>query len=175
MADKSLTIFKNDCLWKFLETFYGPIWLYHITDYLCGMFRVNDTIGYKVAMCTKFVTSRLAELFDEHGIDMGHPGWVVLTRLWEEDGITQQELSLRSGVAKPNMSNYIDLVERKGYVERRSDESDDRNKLIFLTKRGKELKTISVKLGEQVNDELCKNLTNAERKQFHQLLRKIHP
>lgn len=139
------------------------------------MFRVNDTIGYKVAMCTKFVTSRLMTLFAENGIDIGHPGWVVLTRLWEEDGITQQELSLRSGVAKPNMSNYIDLMEDKGYVTRENDETDDRNKLIYLTKKGKDLMPLCTKLGEQVNNELCQTLTSAERKQFQQLLKKIIP
>jgi DNA-binding MarR family transcriptional regulator len=46
-------------------------------------------------------------------IDIGHSGWIVLSRLWEEDGLSQQEISDRSGVAKPNISNYIDAWSRQ--------------------------------------------------------------
>jgi DNA-binding MarR family transcriptional regulator len=64
----------------------------------------------------------------------------VLSRLWEEDGLSQQEISERSGVAKPNISTYIDSLEKGDYVVRVDDPADRRNYKIYMTQKAKKAK-----------------------------------
>ena len=54
----------------------------------------------------------------------------VLSSLWHEQGISQQILAER--IAKD--------LEKKGYVHRKEDLADRRNKLVFLTPEGEEFK-----------------------------------
>jgi DNA-binding MarR family transcriptional regulator len=98
----------------------------------------------------------------------------VLSRLWEEDGLSQQEISDRSGVAKPNISTYCDKLEQENYLVRVSDQVDRRNYRLFLTKKAKDLKSICQRLAEQSNEETMKELTAAEKETLMQLLYKMN-
>jgi DNA-binding MarR family transcriptional regulator len=106
-------------------------------------------------------------------IDIGHSGWIVLSRLWEEDGLSQQEISDRSGVAKPNISTYIDALEQTDYVVRVDDAADRRNYKIFITQKAKKLKDKCQALAQQSNEETLQPLTPAEREALLKLLKKM--
>lgn len=57
----------------------------------------------------------------------------ILSCLWHEQGITQQ-------VFKACLTNLMNNLEKKGYVHRKEDPEDRRNKLVFLTPEGEEFK-----------------------------------
>ncbi len=67
----------------------------------------------------------------------------VLSSLWHEQGISQQILAER--IAKKDkacLTNLMNNLEKKGYVYRKEDPADRRNKLVFLTPEGgRSLKT----------------------------------
>ena len=107
-------------------------------------------------------------------IDIGHSGWIVLSRLWEEDGLSQQEISDRSGVAKPNISTYIDMLEKGDYVVRVDDLADRRNYKIYMTQKAKKLKEKCQALAQQSNEETMQHLTDAEKKVLLKLLGKMN-
>jgi DNA-binding MarR family transcriptional regulator len=125
-------------------------------------------------MAAKKTSARFMQLMQENSIDIGHSGWIVLSRLWEEDGLSQQEISDRSGVAKPNISTYCDKLEQENYLVRASDQVDRRNYRLFLTKKAKDLKSICQRLAEQSNEETMKELTAAEKETLMQLLYKMN-
>ena len=62
-------------------------------------------------------------------------GW-----LWYEQGITQQVLAERTAKDKACLTNLMNNLEKKGYVHRKEDPEDRRNKLVFLTPEGEEFK-----------------------------------
>ena len=138
------------------------------------MFSVNESIGYHLGMAAKKVRARFSQLMKEHGIDFGHGGWIVLSRLWEEDGLNQQEISDRSNVAKPNISNYLDKLEKDNYIVRITDPEDRRIYRVYLTNKGKDYKELCQKLAQQSNDELLKPLGKDEKDQFAHFLKKIN-
>ena len=53
------------------------------------------------------------------------------------DGITISALAKLAGVRKQTMTQAVEQLERRGYVERRDDPDDRRSRLIFLTDRGR--------------------------------------
>ena len=60
----------------------------------------------------------------------------VMSRLWAQQGVSQQLLAEQTAKDKTCMTNLINNLERKGWVVRREDPSDRRNRLIFLTPEG---------------------------------------
>ena len=57
----------------------------------------------------------------------------ILSCLWHEQGITQQVLAERTAKDKACLTNLMNNLEKKGYVHRKEDPEDRRNKLVFLT------------------------------------------
>ncbi|HZF65871.1 MAG TPA: MarR family transcriptional regulator [Chitinophagaceae bacterium] len=137
------------------------------------MFRVNDSAGFLLGTLAKKTAARFTQLMQAQNIDIGHSGWIVLSRLWEEDGLSQQEISDRSGVAKPNISTYIDALEQTDYVVRVDDAADRRNYKIFITQKAKKLKDKCQALAQQSNEETLQPLTPAEREALLKLLKKM--
>ena len=64
----------------------------------------------------------------------------VLSSLWHEQGISQQILAERIAKDKACLTNLMNNLEKKGYVHRKEDLADRRNKLVFLTPEGEEFK-----------------------------------
>ncbi len=138
------------------------------------MFKVNSSLGYQLAMAAKKTSARFMQLMQERGIDIGHSGWIVLSRLWEEDGLSQQEISERSGVAKPNISTYCHKLERENYLVRAADPADRRNYKLFLTRKGKDLKESCQALAQQSNEESMQGLSEAEKESLLKTLHKMN-
>ena len=135
---------------------------------------MNESMGFLVGSLAKRSAARVMQLMQQEGIDIGLSGWIVLSRLWEEDGLTQQDISDRSGVAKPNISTYIDNLEKANYVVRVDDATDRRNYRIQMTQKAKNLKDKCQSLAQQSNNEAMENLSEPEREQFLKLLRKMN-
>ena len=64
----------------------------------------------------------------------------VLSSLWHEQGISQQILAERIAKDKACLTNLMNNLEKKGYVCRKEDPNDRRNKLVFLTPEGEDFK-----------------------------------
>ena len=64
----------------------------------------------------------------------------VLSCLWHEQGISQQILAERIAKDKACLTNLMNNLEKKGYVYRKEDPADRRNKLVYLTPEGEEFK-----------------------------------
>ena len=60
----------------------------------------------------------------------------IMSCLWSEQGISQQTLAERTAKDKACLTNLMNNLERKGYVCRREDPHDRRNKLVYLTDEG---------------------------------------
>lgn len=66
--------------------------------------------------------------------------WVILNRLWEEDGLNQNEISKRTIKDKTTVTRFIQGLEKEGWVHRKPDEKDRRNNHVLLTAKGRNLK-----------------------------------
>lgn len=80
----------------------------------------------------------------------------VLSCLWNEQGITQQVLAERTAKDKACLTNLMLNLEKKGYVCRKEDVSDRRNKLVYLTPEGERFR-------EQIRPVLDQVYVNAEK------------
>ncbi len=110
----------------------------------------NDRLAHLVRDAARGVTRALQLRLAAHNVTFGH--WVFLRVLWEEDGLSQRELSARAGLMESTTHTALIRMTQAGYVTRRNRADNQRRQHVFLTRRGRELKRKLVPLAEQVNE-----------------------
>jgi len=66
----------------------------------------------------------------------------VMVQLWMKDDVNQQELADKTFKDKGSLTNLLNNLESKNFVERQEDTIDRRNKKIVLTPQGHELQKV---------------------------------
>ena len=93
-------------------------------------------IGYYLERTTRIVKLSYLQAFAQLEVDITPEQWVMLDSLYHRNGQSQTELAGDSYKNAPTVSRIIDLLEKKGLVERQRFANDRRRYKIFLTKKG---------------------------------------
>lgn len=120
----------------------------------------NDRLAHLVKDATRALVRALSSRLAAHKVSFGH--WAFLRILWERDGITQRELSEQAGVMEPTTFAALKAMERLGYIVRRKGRSDQKRVYVYLTPRGRVLKSRLVPLAEDVNQVAVRGLKPAD-------------
>jgi DNA-binding MarR family transcriptional regulator len=99
----------------------------------------RDSVGFVVREVWRLFARCLQPRIAREGVTIGM--WFVLRMLWDEDGMTQRELGERVGINGPTMVTALNSMERAGLVKRVHNQADRRKINIFLTERGRKLKS----------------------------------
>lgn len=106
------------------------------------------SVGYQVRMTHRALQRYLQIKIKPHGVTLGT--WYFLRALWHEDGLTQRELSRRIGTREPTTMTAIVAMEANGLVRRVRNDADRRKQNVFLTQKGRRLKTRLLPLASEV-------------------------
>jgi DNA-binding MarR family transcriptional regulator len=74
------------------------------------------------------------------GLDMTQEQYFILLKLWQKDGQYQAELTHDALSDAPNITRMLDVMARKGMIERRPDPRDRRKFRIFLDREGRRIR-----------------------------------
>ena len=87
------------------------------------------------------VTRLMKRLFDKRmsTLDLTRSQWWVLNFLYFNEGINQSDFAVLLDIEKAPLSRLLYRMEKKGWIERRSDKNDKRIKNLFLSKKIKPL------------------------------------
>src|SRR5688500_4756586 len=136
-------------------------------------FSLDDSYGYLINLAAQRLKYELHQAFQAKGYDITPEQWAVLNRLWEEDGLSQVELAERTFKDKPGTTRILTLLEKKGVVVRRADESDGRVQRVFLTQIGKDLKEKLIPCAQEVLMKSGRNLSKEDVAKFKVTLNQI--
>lgn len=120
----------------------------------------NDRLAHLLKDVTRGLTRALQMRHSRHGVPFGH--WTFLRILWENDGLTQRELSERAGLVEPTTYAALKAMEKLGYVTRRHLPDSRKKVYVFLTAKGRALKNKLVPLAEDVNDVAVRGVSPAD-------------
>lgn len=99
------------------------------------------SLGFVVQRLSNFLKAELERGFAARGHDVTADQWLVLVRLYEEDGLAQHELGKRIARDKTNVTRILTLMETRRLIERQVDSNDTRSRKIYLTEYGLSLET----------------------------------
>jgi DNA-binding MarR family transcriptional regulator len=114
--------------------------------------------------------TRVAEALEAVGLTPALFG--VLNVLGARKGAIQQEIGAAMGIDPSTMVSLIDQLETAGLAERRPHPTDRRAREIAITPKGRRFLERGRRMSAQVEDEVLRGLTAAERRQLLTLLRR---
>ena len=97
-------------------------------------------LGRSMTELRNYLRQYIQVKIKEHGINITFEMLEVMGCLWKKDGINQQELADLTLRDKSSMTYLLDNLVKRKMVKRVADANDRRNKLVYLTKEGKNLK-----------------------------------
>ena len=98
---------------------------------------------------------------------------MILGKLWEHEGLSQNELCQLTTKGKSNVTRIITNLVNKGLVIRETNPKDRRSFTILLTETGLELRKHITPILHSYLDQAFSDFTEEEFKQFEFLLQKI--
>src|SRR5262249_35482561 len=99
----------------------------------------NDRLAHLVKHAARGLARDLLMRFTVHSVWYGH--WNFLRILWEDEGLTQRQLSDEAGVMEPTTFSALNAMEKLGYVARRPSPTNRKEVHVYLTPKGRALKT----------------------------------
>ena len=132
------------------------------SQFVKGKIVLDDAVGFIVFRAHQAMRQEMYRRFAARGIDMTPEQWVVLVRLWERDGRSQNELSDQTLRDKHTMSRMLDGMVQRGWLERRPDPLDGRSRLVFLTRAGLELEVTAVPIARALVEDLLAGIPAKE-------------
>jgi len=121
--------------------------------------------------CNDNILSELKAYTDEN-LHISHG--MILNTLYNNDGIIMSDLAKQIQRNKSTTTTLVKKLAKLGYIEIRKIENDDRVKLLYLTKKGKDFKNFYLNISENLTTTIFKNITKDEQDQLMLLLNKIN-
>ena len=132
---------------------------------------LKGSLGYLLNSAQSIVQRALLHAFKEAGYDITVEQWTVLVHLWEQDGVSQQELSLATGKDNASICRLIDSLEKRNLVVRIPNKTDRRINDIYTTNNAKHIRPELVRIAEETFANLLINVNDEDRHTFYNVLR----
>jgi len=105
--------------------------------------------------------------------ELTKPQYAVMCSIAENPGIEQVVLMEVAVSTKATLAEMLSRMEARGLVRREHDPADKRRRFLFLTPEGEAALSLSIPLGNRVDNEFLGRLNAGEREQFIALIRKM--
>jgi MarR family transcriptional regulator, organic hydroperoxide resistance regulator len=119
----------------------------------------------------KLLREAADEAMSRHGVRVGQH--IVLSVLWEQDGLAPGEIARRLGTATPTIVNTASRMQEAGLVVRQPDPADARLVRLYLTPRGRAVREPVRRARAALERRATATLTAAEQDHLRSALAKI--
>ena len=121
----------------------------------------------------KRVKAKYQKAFNEVGVNITTEQWVLLDALFQNDGISQNELANSSFKDAPTVSRIVDLLCKKGLTRRQRLHSDKRQYQLFLTDSGRATHKKAWPRVVQLREKGWAGLSDADYETFAKILNRV--
>lgn len=133
----------------------------------------ETSIGPWLGKTVKVVEYYLHEAMKQKGLDLTKEQMIVLKKLYERDGLHQNELAFLTLRNKSSLTRLLVKMEKKNYIIRKQSEDDKRINNVFLTDLGRETYLKTRPIIKEIIKIMEKDINPIEKEQMITLLQKI--
>tara|TARA_R110000787_G_scaffold22308_7_gene64957 strand:+ start:4693 stop:5157 length:465 start_codon:yes stop_codon:yes gene_type:complete len=133
----------------------------------------DNSVGPWLGKTIDIINYHLLESFKENNLDITKEQMIVLKKLHDNDGISQNELALLIFRNKSSLTRLLSKMEKKNYILRIQSIEDKRINQVFLTETGKDTYLKVKPILKQMIDRLELNFSQTEKQQIIKTLKKI--
>ncbi|MGG1616996.1 MarR family winged helix-turn-helix transcriptional regulator [Paenibacillus sp. NRS-1782] len=106
--------------------------------------------------------------------DISPEQWSVLYQIYQAEGLNQKEIAAKAVKDQPTTTRIIDLLDKKGWVQRVNSPQDRRAYLLHLTEAGRQLVEETLPVERGANHDFVNGISPADLEQFRQTLLQVH-
>ena len=132
---------------------------------------VGDDVAQLLSDAQRSISRALADRIAGYDVPIGQ--WYFLRALWDEDGLTQRELSQRVGKKEPTTVNALNGMERRNLVRRVRNIRDRRKINVYLTEKGSALRKTLMPFEDEVGRLAVDGLSVGERQALQKALLQV--
>ena len=138
-------------------------------DVTYACLKLEIQLCFPLYACSKEVIRKYKPLLDK--LDLTYTQYIAMMVLWEKKTTNVKELGEMLFLDSGTLTPLLKKLEQKEYITRHRKESDERNLLVSVTKKGMKLREKAVSIPEQMGSCIC--LPPEDAKTLYDLLHKI--
>ncbi len=131
----------------------------------------DTAIGYHLRLTSEQMREQLRERIEPLGVRLAQ--WQYLRVLWDNDGISQRDLSERVARMGPNTVSAINILERSGFVQRKPNKIDRRVVNVYLTPKARAMQDTLIEAAVDVMASVTEGITVSEMAALLKTLKKM--
>ena len=135
------------------------------------LFRLSESPAHLLRRAQQFASETFSDLGMSDGVTLRQS--VVLAAVAEQEGLSQSDLVVATGIDRSTLADMIARMEARGLVTRSAAEDDARAKSVSLTNLGRDALEASLPAMKSVDAALMDILPKNRRKSFLDILRKL--
>ena len=138
-------------------------------DDIYNALKLENQLCFPLYACSKEVVKRYKPFLDK--LDLTYTQYITMMVMWEKKSINVKELGEYLFLDSGTLTPLLKKLENKGYIKRERAKTDERNLIVSITKKGKDLRDDALEVPKQMGK--CVNLSGEEAKQLYMLLYKL--
>ncbi len=134
---------------------------------------LDENIIFQMGETSRLVHKRVTAIFAERGFDVTVEQFGVLALLWYKEGVKQQDIADGLNRDKTTITRIVENMINSNLIVKVPDQLDKRNKLTFLTQKGKALQKEMVEASGLVYYQALNNITPKDIEKCLAILKKM--
>lgn len=131
------------------------------------LLRLDNQLCFALYVCSKEIIKKYKPLLEPLGLT--YTGYITMLALWEQDEITVKDLGQKLFLDSGTLTPLLKKMESQGYLTRIRSMNDERNVVIKLTEKGRNLK---INANDVPWNLICS--LRLEKKDIEELLSRLH-
>lgn len=137
-------------------------------------YRLNQSLGHLASRFSRVVLRRLNTALAEQGLPITAEQYSLLVQLWEANGLPQGALAEKTAKDKTTMARVAAGLEERELIVRLPGPGDARERLLYLTDKGKLLIDQATTLARGILEEAQQGISESEMEVCREVLRRAH-
>ncbi len=137
-------------------------------------YSLEGSIAHLSARLYRAMWKHVNRELTDAGLEMTVEQWPVFIHLWDQNGQTQKELARKLFKDKTTMARLVASAESAGMVERKPGVSDKREKIVYLTEKGKQIMDKATERVTKVDELAASGIDEEEIAVLRDVLRRAH-
>ncbi len=132
---------------------------------------IEESLSFLLVQLVRTHHNRIADSLRELGLYVGQE--MIMSQLWEKEGVAQSELADACGLEKPTISKVMQRMSEAGLISVEKDQKDRRVRRVYLTERGRSLKKEVRKRWYLVEEQLFEGFSERDKDAIGQFLERM--
>ena len=135
--------------------------------------KLENQLCFPVYAASRLITREYQPYLDELGIT--YPQYLVLMVLWENDGLTVNEISQKLILNTNTITPLLKRMESLEIITRKRSDADERKVIVALTEKGKKMQVKAAEIPEKLASSLLSASIKVEdlidlKEKLHQII-----